>query len=477
MEYVESIKADVRWLGFAWAGEPHYASDYFERLYDFAVALITRGKAYVDSLTAEEIREYRGTLTEPGKNSPYRERTVEENLDLFARMRAGEFPYGAHVLRAKIDMASPNIVMRDPAIFRIRHAHHHRTGDAWCVYPLYDFTHCLSDMLEGITHSICTLEFENNRELYDWVLDTLQTPCHPRQYEFARLNMTHTVLSKRRLIQLVEEGHVAGWDDPRMPTISGMRRRGYPAAAIRTFCERIGVSRSENRVEFALLEHCVREELNRTRPGHGRGEAAQGGHRELSRGPGGVVRLPFNPRTRARARAVPFSREIYIEQDDFRERRRKNGSGWRRAEVRLRYAYYLTCTGVKRNADGAVVELTATIDPESRGGWTKDGRKVKGTLHWLSRSMPCRRNPALRPALPQGEPMAVEEGQSFKDNVNRLARDRARLREPSLAEREPATSASSSAWVTSAWTRTRERRAVFNRGHVARHRAKIEAKG
>ncbi len=442
VEYVDSIKADVRWLGFSWDGEPRYASDYFEQLYEFAVKLIKLGKAYVDSLTAEEIREYRGTLTEPGKNSPYRERGVEENLDLFTRMRAGEFPDGTHVLRARIDMAHPNIVMRDPAIYRIRHAHHHRTGDAWCVYPLYDFTHCLSDMIEGVTHSICTLEFENNRELYDWVLDTLHTPCHPRQYEFARLNMTHTVMSKRRLIQLVTEGHVAGWDDPRMPTISGMRRRGYPPAALRTFCERIGVSRSENRVEFALLEHCVREELNRNAP------RVMGVVRPLKvvieNYPEDQVEwfeFPFNPEDPAQgSRQLPFSREIYVEQDDFREEAPKK---WFRlapgAEVRLRYAYYLTCTGVVKNADGQVVELRATIDPESRGGWTKDGRKVKGTLHWLSAAHALPAEVRLYDLLfPMENPMGAEEGRTFTDNVNPESLTIARgFVEPSLAEQKP----------------------------------------
>jgi len=357
-------------------------------------------------------------------------------------MRAGEFPDGTHVLRARIDMAHPNIVMRDPAIYRIRHAHHHRTGDAWCVYPLYDFTHCLSDMIEGVTHSICTLEFENNRELYDWVLDTLHTPCHPRQYEFARLNMTHTVMSKRRLIQLVTEGHVAGWDDPRMPTISGMRRRGYPPAALRTFCERIGVSRSENRVEFALLEHCVREELNRNAP------RVMGVVRPLKvvieNYPEDQVEwfeFPFNPEDPAQgSRQLPFSREIYVEQDDFREEAPKK---WFRlapgAEVRLRYAYYLTCTGVVKNADGQVVELRATIDPESRGGWTKDGRKVKGTLHWLSAAHALPAEVRLYDLLfPMENPMGAEEGRTFTDNVNPESLTIARgFVEPSLAEQKP----------------------------------------
>ncbi|MCA1985966.1 MAG: glutamine--tRNA ligase/YqeY domain fusion protein [Desulfovibrio sp.] len=384
-EYVQSIQQDVKWMGFEWDGL-FYASDYFEQLYQFAEQLILKGKAYVDSQTAEEIRATRGTLTEPGTNSPWRDRSVEENLDLFRRMRAGEFPDGAHVLRAKIDMAHPNIVMRDPTMYRIRHAHHHRTGNAWCIYPLYDYTHCLSDSLEGITHSLCTLEFENNRALYDWVLDELGV-YHPQQTEFARLNLTYTVLSKRRLIQLVEEGHVDGWDDPRMPTLSGVRRRGVPAAALRTFCERIGLARCDNMVDIALLEHCIREELNATAP---RAMAVLKPLKvTITNYPEGQVEwfdFPWHPETpEMGTRPLPFSRTLWIERDDFREDAPKK---WFRLapgkEVRLRYAYYITCTEVVKDAAGNVVELKCTYDPETKGGWSKDGRKVKGTLHWLS---------------------------------------------------------------------------------------------
>ncbi len=385
-EYVESIKADVRWLGFDWGEHLHYASNYFEQLYGHAVTLIKMGKAYVDSLSAEEIREHRGTLTQPGKDSPYRERSVEENLDLFARMRAGEFPDGAHVLRAKIDMKSPNVVMRDPTLWRIRHAAHHRTGDEWCIYPMYDYTHCISDSIEGVTHSLCTLEFENNRELYDWVLDTLGL-YHSRQYEFARLNMTYVVVSKRKLIQLVKEGHVSGWDDPRMPTLSGIRRRGYTPESIRMFIERIGLARSENVVEIEQLEACVREHLNDTAP------RMMGVVKPLkvtieNYPEGQVEHFEFQnhpEKPELGTRQVPFSRTLYIERDDFKEDAPKK---WFRLapgkEVRLRYAYYVTCKEVVRDASGEVVELICTYDPETRGGWSKDGRKVKGTLHWLS---------------------------------------------------------------------------------------------
>ena len=386
VEYVDSIQADVRWLGFDWGEHLHYASDYFDPLYAYAEELIQKGRAYVDSLSGDEIREYRGTLTEPGKESPYRTRSVAENLDLFRRMRAGEFPEGAHVLRAKIDMAAPNIVMRDPTLYRIRHKAHHRTGDAWCIYPMYDFTHCLSDSIEGVTHSLCSLEFKNNRELYDWVLDALEV-YHPQQIEFARLNLTYMVLSKRRLIQLVQNGDVAGWDDPRMPTIVGIRRRGYPPEAIRTFCERIGVARRDSTVDIALLEHCVREYLNRHAPrfmGVLRPlkvvitNYPEGQVEELD-----CVNNPEDPA--AGTRKVPFSRELYIERDDFMENPPKKffrlGPG---REVRLRYAYFITCQEVIKDADGNVAELRCTYDPETRGGDAPDGRKVKGTLHWVS---------------------------------------------------------------------------------------------
>ncbi len=387
IEYVESIEEDVRWLGFEWSGEPRYASDYFETLYGYAVHLIERGTAYVDSLTADEIRAYRGTLTEPGRPSPYRDRSVEENLDLFARMRAGEFEDGAHVLRAKIDMASPNITMRDPVLYRIRRAHHHRTGDTWCIYPMYDFAHPPSDAIEKITHSLCTLEFEDHRPLYDWLIENLPVPAQPQQIEFARLNLSYTVMSKRRLLTLVEEGRVSGWDDPRMPTIVGMRRRGYTPEAIRTFCDRIGVAKRENLVDVALLEHAVREDLNRRAPRvmgvlrplrvvienypEGESEAFE------------IINNPEDPG--AGSRRVPFSRELYIERDDFMEDPPKKF--FRLApgrEVRLRGAYFVTCTGVEKNAAGEVIGLRCTYDPATRGGDASDGRKVKATLHWVS---------------------------------------------------------------------------------------------
>ncbi|MEI6634351.1 MAG: glutamine--tRNA ligase/YqeY domain fusion protein [Chlamydiota bacterium] len=388
VEYVESILRDVRWLGFDWGRHLYYASDYFVLLYDFAVELIRLGKAYVDSLSAEEIREHRGTLTEPGRESPYRPRPVEESLDLFERMRRGEFPDGAHVLRAKIDMASPNLNMRDPTIYRIRHAAHHRTGDAWCVYPMYDFAHCLSDSIEGITHSICTLEFEDHRPLYDWILDALPVDCHPRQIEFARLNLSHTVLSKRKLLELVEGGCVSGWDDPRMPTLSGLRRRGYTPEAIREFCDRIGVAKADSMVEIALLEHCLRDDLNRRAP---RTMAVlrplrvvienypEGNVEELD-----AVNNPEDPS--AGTRKIPFSRVLYIERDDFREnppeKYHRLAPG---AEVRLRYGYFITCAGfTKDERTGEVTELRCNYDPSTRGGHAPDGRKVRGTIHWLS---------------------------------------------------------------------------------------------
>jgi glutaminyl-tRNA synthetase len=387
VEYVESIQEDVRWLGFEWSGEPHYASDYFETLYGYAVSLIERGKAYVDSLTAEEIRAHRGTLTEAGRPSPYRDRPVAENLDLFARMRAGEFEDGALVLRAKIDMESPNINMRDPVLYRIRRAHHHRTGDTWCIYPMYDFAHPPSDAIEKITHSLCTLEFEDHRPLYDWLIENLPVPAQPRQIEFARLNLSYTVMSKRRFLALIEEGHVAGWDDPRMPTIVGMRRRGYTPEAIRTFCDRIGVAKRENLVDVALLEHAVREDLNRRAP------RVMGVLRPLR------VVIENYPEARsedfeiinnpedatAGSRLVPFSRELYIERDDFMENPPKKF--FRLApgrEVRLRGAYFVTCTGVEKNEAGEVIGLRCTYDPGTRGGDAPDGRKVKATLHWVS---------------------------------------------------------------------------------------------
>ena len=385
-EYVDSIREDVHWLGGEWDDREYYASNYFDQLYAFAEQLIRDGKAYVDSQSAEEIRASRGTLTQPGTESPYRNRSIEENLDLFHRMRDGEFADGEHVLRAKIDMASPNVVMRDPTLYRIRHAEHHRTGDKWCVYPMYDFTHCLSDSLEGITHSICTLEFVNNRELYDWVLDALNV-YHPQQIEFARLGLTYTVLSKRKLIQLVKGGFVRGWDDPRMPTICGMRRRGYTPEAIRDFCSRIGVARAENLVEYSLLEFCVREHLNAVAP---RTMAVLDPIKVVIENyPEGQVEwfdMPFSQDGSVEgSRKVPFSRELYIERDDFREDPPKKFHRlFPGSEVRLRYAYYVTCKDVIKDADGNIVELRCTYDPESKGGAPPDVRKIKGTIHWVS---------------------------------------------------------------------------------------------
>jgi glutaminyl-tRNA synthetase len=388
VEYVESIKEDVRWLGFNWEDRLFYASDYFEQLYQYAVQLIKAGKAYVCTLSADEIRESRGTLTEPGTNSPYRDRSVEENLDLFQRMRTGEFKDGDHVLRAKIDMASPNLIMRDPTLYRIRKVPHHRTGKDWCIYPMYDFAHCLSDSIEGITHSLCTLEFENNRQLYDWILDELKVDCHPQQIEFARLNLSYTVLSKRKLVELVEGGYVSGWNDPRMPTISGLKRRGYTPESIRNFCERIGVARRDSIVDFALLEYSVREDLNIQAP------RSMGVLRPLrviiDNYPEGQVEeldAQNNPGDSTMGtRKVPFSRVLYIEQDDFMEDPPKKF--FRLApgrEVRLRYAYYIKCVkAVKDEKTGRVVALHCTYDPKTRGGSSPDGRKVKATLHWVS---------------------------------------------------------------------------------------------
>jgi glutaminyl-tRNA synthetase len=388
VEYVESIQDDIRWLGFDWRDKLFYASDYFEQLYQYAVQLIKAGKAYVCSLSPEEMREYRGTLTEPGKDSPYRTRSVAENLDLFERMRAGAFPEGAHTLRAKIDMASGNLNMRDPVMFRILHASHHRTGDKWCIYPMYDYAHCVSDAIEGITHSLCTLEYEDHRPLYDWFLDQLQTPCHPQQIEFARLNLSYTLMSKRKLLQLVNQRYVSGWDDPRMPTISGLRRRGYTPESIRTFCERIGVAKRDSVVDIALLEHCLREDLNK------RAQRVMAVLRPLRvvienypEGQVEAMEAVNNPEDASMGtRQVPFSRVLYIEREDFREDPPRQF--FRLApgrEVRLRYAYYITCTGVvKDERSGEVVELRCTYDPATRGGWAPDGRQVKSTIHWVS---------------------------------------------------------------------------------------------
>ncbi|NWF75924.1 MAG: glutamine--tRNA ligase/YqeY domain fusion protein [Nitrospirae bacterium] len=422
LEYVESIKKDVKWLGFDWEDRLYYASDYFEQFYQYAVQLIKKGKAYVCDLSVEEIKEYRGTLTEPGKDSPYRNRSVEENLNLFERMKKGEFPDGSRTLRAKIDMKSGNINMRDPVIYRILKTEHHRTGDKWCIYPMYDFAHCISDSIEGITHSICTLEFEDHRPLYDWFLDELGI-YHPQQIEFARLNLSYTVLSKRKLIELVEGGYVNGWDDPRMPTISGLRRRGYTPESIREFCERIGVAKRESIVDIALLEHCLREDLNKRAP---RVMAVLNPLKIV------IVNYPEdlveeldainNPEDLTMGtRKVPFSRILYIEKDDFREDPPKQF--YRLApgrEVRLRYAYFIRCINVIKNEKtGEIIELHCTYDAETRGGNAPDGRKVKSTLHWVSASHSIEAEVRLYDHLFIKEnPSYVEEGQDFKSYIN-----------------------------------------------------------
>ena len=443
VEYVDSIMEDVRWLGFDWEDRLFYASDYFEKLYEYAVQLIKNGKAYVCDLSADEIREYRGTLTQPGQNSPYRERPVEENLDLFERMRQGEFPDGSRTLRAKVDMASPNLNMRDPVMYRILKVSHHRTGDKWCIYATYDWAHGQSDSIEGITHSICTLEFEDHRPLYDWFIDQLGI-FHSQQIEFARLNLSYTIMSKRMLLGLVQEGHVGGWDDPRMPTISGLRRRGYTPESIRDFCERIGVAKRESTVDIALLEHCLREDLNKRAP------------RVM------VVLRPLrlviddypedqveeldavnNPEDSSKGtRKVPFSRVLYVEKEDFREDPPKK---WFRLapgrEVRLKHAYYVTCTDVvKDEKTGEVVELHCTYDPESRGGWTKDERKVRGTLHWVSaaHSFPVEAR-LYEHLFTKEDPNDVEEGMDFKSNLNPKSLETLTSchAEPSLKDAEP----------------------------------------
>jgi glutaminyl-tRNA synthetase len=424
MKYVESIQEDVRWLGFDWGEHLYFASDYFDQLYEFAVKLIRDGKAYVDSLSEEEIRRYRGTVTEPGRPSPYRDRSVQENLDLFRRMRAGEFGNGEHVLRGRIDMAHHNMLMRDPILYRIRHAAHYRSGDTWCLYPLYDFTHCLSDAIENITHSLCTLEFKDNNELYEWVLDAAGFP-EPRtqQTEFARLNLDYAVLSKRKLIQLVRQGHVSGWDDPRMPTIAGLRRRGVTPEAIRRFCDLVGVAKTDSRVDIEKLEYCVRDDLNTRAP------------RVLcvlrplkvviTNYPDGQVEeldAPSWPHDvpKEGSRALPFSRTLYIERDDFMEDPPKKF--FRLApgrEVRLRYGYFITCTDVVKDAAGEIVELHCTYDPATRGGDSPDGRKVKGTIHWVSaeHSLPCEVRLYDR-LFVTPDPDDVPEGQDFTANLN-----------------------------------------------------------
>lgn len=420
-EYVESIMEDVRWLGFEWGDRMFYASDYFDKLYEFAVQLIRLGKAYVCDLTADEIREYRGTLKEPGKNSPYRDRSVEESLNLFERMKAGEFPDGSRVLRAKIDMASPNLNMRDPVLYRILRATHHRTGDKWCIYPMYDYAHPLSDYIEGITHSICTLEFEDHRPLYDWCLRELNLENRPKQIEFARLNLNYTVMSKRKLLELVKNAYVSGWDDPRMPTISGLRRRGYTPESIRDFCSRIGVAKADSTVDIGVLEHCIREDLNKNakrvmavlRPlkviidNYPEGQVEEFDAENNPEDPG------------AGTRKVPFSRVIYIEQDDFMENPPKKFFRlYPGGEVRLKHAYFIKCQSVvKDEKTGEIVELHCTYDPASRGGNSPDGRKVKGTLHWVSAEHALDAEVRLYDSL-FTVPNPGEDGADYKDSLN-----------------------------------------------------------
>ncbi len=442
MEYVESIKEDIRWLGLDWEDRLFFASDYFEKLYEYAMQLVHKGKAYVCDLSADEIRAYRGTLTEPGKDSPYRDRTVEESADFLERMRKGEFPDGSRTLRAKIDMASPNLNMRDPVMYRIMRATHHRTGDEWCIYPTYDWAHGQSDSIEGITHSICTLEFEDHRPLYNWFLEQLEVH-HPQQIEFARLNLSYTVMSKRKLLQLVEEGHVGGWDDPRMPTISGLRRRGYTPASIRNFCDRIGLAKRESTVDIALLEHCLREDLNKIAP------------RVM------VVLRPLkviidnypedqvemldaenNPEDPSMgSRKIPFSRELYIEQDDFREDPPKKF--FRLApgrEVRLKHAYYIKCKEVVKDPQtGEIIRLHCTYDPETKGGWSKDGRMVRGTLHWVSVPQAIPAEVRLYDHLFSREDPTDEEGEDWQTFLNPKSLEILHdcQLEPSLADAKP----------------------------------------
>jgi glutaminyl-tRNA synthetase len=446
-EYAESIKDSVRWLGFDWGDNLFYASDYFEQFYEYALKLIRQGDAYVCSLSEEEIREYRGTVTEAGRESPYRSRSVNENLDLFAGMRKGEFPDGTHVLRAKIDMTSVNMKMRDPLLYRIKHAHHYRTADEWCIYPMYDFAHPLEDAIEGVTHSLCTLEFDNNRELYDWVLehclDPGELPTRPRQYEFSRLNLDYTVMSKRKLLRLVKDGHVSGWDDPRMPTIAGMRRRGVPAEAIRTFSEKVGVTKTEGRVDLSLFEHVLRDDLNV------RARRVMAIVRPLK------VVIENYPEDKTEwlpasywphdipkegSRDVPFGREIYIEHDDFMES--PPSDFFRLApgrEVRLRYGYLITCTDVVRNDDGSIAELRATYDPETRGGDAPDGRKVKGTIHWLAVREAVATEFRLYDRLFSDADPEADEG-SFLDRLNpESLRSETGFVEPSVISDEPDT--------------------------------------
>jgi glutaminyl-tRNA synthetase len=440
-QFVEGIKRDIKWLGFDWEDRLYFASDYFDQLYGYAVQLIRKGKAYVDSLKQDEMRAYRGTPKELGRNSPYRDRSIDENLDLFKRMQAGEFPEGTHALRAKIDMAHPNLTMRDPVLYRIRHTHHHRTRDKWCVYPMYDFTHCISDSIEGITHSLCTLEFENNRPLYDWILDELEI-YHPQQIEFAPLDVAYTVLSKRLYRPLIERGTLSGWDDPRMPTFAGLRRRGYTPEAIKVFCERIGVAKKQNLIDIALMEFTIREDLNKRAP------RVMGVLNPLK-----VVITNYsvditekmealnNPEDESQGkREVPFTREIYIDRDDFMEDPPKKF--FRLApgrEVRLRYGYYLTCTDVIKDEQGRVIELHGTYDPESHGGKTPDGRKVRGTIHWVSAAHALNAEVRLYDRLFND---SVPDTGEDADLANQLNPDSLKVLtgcklEPSLADAEP----------------------------------------
>ncbi len=443
--YVQAIKDDVKWLGFDWEDNLFYSSDYFGKLYDFALDLIRRKKAFVCDLSADEMRKYRGTLTEPGKESPHRNRTVEENLELFQGMKNGDFEEGSHVLRAKIDMASPNLNMRDPIIYRIMNVNHHRTGDKWCIYPMYDYTHCLSDAIEEITHSLCTLEFEDHRPLYDWVLDTLETPVHPQQIEFARLNLTYTVMSKRKLMQLVQDGHVSGWDDPRMLTVSGLRRRGYSPASIREFCKEIGIGKKESWIDMGVLENAVRNDLNITAP------RVMGVLDPLkvviTNYPEETVEEieaknhPQNPEMGSRT--LPFSREIYIERTDFMENAPKKffrlDIG---REVRLRYAYFITCVSVVKDEEsGEVKELHCTYDPETYGGNAPDGRKVKGTIHWVDARQAVQCEIRLYDRLFKVENPDADKDVDFKEHLNpdSLTSLNNCLVEPSLADAKPGT--------------------------------------
>lgn len=443
IEYVEAIKEDVRWLGFDWEDRLFFASDYYQKLYDYAIYLINAGKAYVESLTPDEIREYRGTLTSPGKESPDRSRSIEENLELFQKMRAGEFEDGKYILRAKIDMSSPNMNLRDPAIYRIKRSHHYRTGDEWCIYPMYDFTHGISDALEGITHSLCTLEFEDHRPLYDWFLEQLEVPCHPQQIEFSRLNLNYTVTSKRKLNELVMGGDVEGWDDPRMLTIAGMRRRGYTAAAIRDFCERIGVTKNDTVLDMSVLENCVREDLDKTtrrvmgvlNPLRVVIENYPEGQTENQ---SEELDAPYHPNDPDMgSRKVPFSKVIYVERDDFMEEPPRKffrlGPG---REVRLRYAYFITCNDFIKDDNGEVTELRCTYDPETKGGNAPDGRKVKGTIHWVSAEHALDVEVRIYDRLfNDPEPDSNKHEQDWKEFLNPDSReilDNAKL-EPSLA--------------------------------------------